>query len=104
MHDHALCGLVKACHQLLVDDHFGHDGVNGGLFKRKLLGKRHLRSRGKMASQLRLAIFVFRMEDLGLLHLVVVVVVMFGFSLLGNLKFGFSEHFGNFVEFFFLFI
>ena len=43
MHDHALCGLVQACHQLLVNYHFGHDGVNGGLFKRKLVGKRHLR-------------------------------------------------------------
>ena len=43
------------------------------------------------------------MEGLGLLHLLVVV-VKFGFSLLGNLKFAFAEHFGNFVEFFFLII
>ena len=39
-------------------------------------------------------LFAFRMEGLGLLHLLVVV-VMFGFSLLDSLKFGLFRTFGK---------
>ena len=39
-------------------------------------------------------VFAFRMEGLGLLHMFVVV-VMFGFSLLGSLKFGLFRTFGK---------
>ena len=35
VHHHALGRLVETGHQLLVDDHFGDDGVNGFLFQRK---------------------------------------------------------------------